>query len=86
MFNRVAFVTGASRGIGRAIALSLCRSRIRHRGGRRPRSKRTKRWRRRSARAGGEAMTVELDRRRRPIRSKRRSPKRCKDSAASTCW
>lgn len=25
MFNRVAFVTGASRGIGRAIALSLCR-------------------------------------------------------------
>jgi 3-oxoacyl-[acyl-carrier protein] reductase len=26
MFNRVAFVTGASRGIGRAIALSLCRS------------------------------------------------------------
>jgi 3-oxoacyl-[acyl-carrier protein] reductase len=26
MFNRVAFVTGASRGIGRAISLSLCRS------------------------------------------------------------
>ena len=26
MFNRVAFVTGASRGIGRAIALTLCRS------------------------------------------------------------
>jgi 3-oxoacyl-[acyl-carrier protein] reductase len=26
MFNRVAFVTGASRGIGRAIALSLCRT------------------------------------------------------------
>jgi 3-oxoacyl-[acyl-carrier protein] reductase len=26
MFNRVAFVTGGSRGIGRAIALSLCRS------------------------------------------------------------
>jgi len=26
MFNRVALVTGASRGIGRAIALSLCRS------------------------------------------------------------
>jgi 3-oxoacyl-[acyl-carrier protein] reductase len=26
MFNRVAFVTGASRGIGRAIALSLCRA------------------------------------------------------------
>jgi 3-oxoacyl-[acyl-carrier protein] reductase len=26
MFNRVAFVTGASRGIGRSIALSLCRS------------------------------------------------------------
>jgi 3-oxoacyl-[acyl-carrier protein] reductase len=26
MFNRVAFVTGASRGIGRAIAVSLCRS------------------------------------------------------------
>src|SRR5215469_16858873 len=25
MFNRVAFVTGASRGIGRAIALTLCR-------------------------------------------------------------
>lgn len=26
MFNRVAFVTGASRGIGRAIALTLCRA------------------------------------------------------------
>jgi 3-oxoacyl-[acyl-carrier protein] reductase len=26
MFNRVAFVTGASRGIGRATALSLCRA------------------------------------------------------------
>src|SRR5581483_10915843 len=26
MFNRVAFVTGASRGIGKAIALTLCRS------------------------------------------------------------
>src|SRR5690349_7082679 len=26
MFNRVAFVTGGSRGIGRSIALSLCRS------------------------------------------------------------
>src|ERR1044071_4523675 len=26
MFNRVAFVTGASRGIGRAIALTLCRT------------------------------------------------------------
>ncbi|MGA2145383.1 MAG: 3-oxoacyl-[acyl-carrier-protein] reductase [Bryobacteraceae bacterium] len=26
MFNRVAFITGASRGIGRAIALTLCRS------------------------------------------------------------
>jgi 3-oxoacyl-[acyl-carrier protein] reductase len=26
MFNRVAFVTGASRGIGRSIALTLCRS------------------------------------------------------------
>jgi 3-oxoacyl-[acyl-carrier protein] reductase len=26
MFNRVAFVTGASRGIGRAISLTLCRS------------------------------------------------------------
>jgi len=26
MFNRVAFVTGASRGIGRAIALKLCRA------------------------------------------------------------
>ena len=26
MFNRVAFITGASRGIGRAIALKLCRS------------------------------------------------------------
>lgn len=26
MFNRVAFVTGASRGIGRAIALTLCRN------------------------------------------------------------
>jgi 3-oxoacyl-[acyl-carrier protein] reductase len=26
MFNRVAFVTGASRGIGRAVALNLCRS------------------------------------------------------------
>src|SRR5215475_15166023 len=26
MFNRVALVTGASRGIGRAIALTLCRS------------------------------------------------------------
>src|ERR1051325_11339316 len=26
MFNRVAFVTGGRRGIGRAIALSLCRS------------------------------------------------------------
>ena len=32
MFNRVAFVTGASRGIGRAIALTLCRGRLRHRG------------------------------------------------------
>src|SRR3984957_754898 len=26
MFNRVAFVTGASRGIGRSIALTLCRA------------------------------------------------------------
>ncbi len=26
MFNRVAFVTGASRGIGREIALTLCRA------------------------------------------------------------
>src|SRR4051794_17900907 len=26
MFNRVAFVTGASRGIGRSIALTLCRT------------------------------------------------------------
>src|ERR1051325_9781405 len=26
MFNRVAFVTGARRGIGRAIALTLCRT------------------------------------------------------------
>jgi len=60
MTNRIAFVTGASRGIGRAIALALAKARGSDRG----RFQRTGEQREVAAEireAGGEAFTVFLD-------------------------
>ena len=60
MFNRVAFVTGASRGIGRAIALTLCRANIDIVVAS-PEIRRTEQVAEEIRACSGEAMTLNLD-------------------------
>jgi len=84
MFNRVAFVTGASRGIGRAIALKLCRAGFEIVVAS-PELENNEAVACEIRACNAEAVTLNLDVTSRN-RSRRVSPESSRTRPASTCW